>query len=300
MLRDRRVFLTLLVGAVGSPIPTPVWAQAQGAQSRGMSRITAFAFHFAGLAGGDIQLAEYAGKPILVVNTASQCGYTPQYAGLQELWTRYRGRGLLIVGVPSNDFGGQEPGTAADIAQTAQHQYGRQLPDHGKGRGPRPQFPSVLQMGDRPAATRPAAVEFPQIPDRPRWADRRKFPVGHGADRCACHRSHRKAAEINLFVAARCGMVRNRGPFGPRAGSFDGHIAPMPAKTARSWSDPRQGAVQLQPRRPERRRPHQGHARGAAGRGVGRRLALTTEAMVAEVQRKQAVAPAMPGGGVDF
>jgi hypothetical protein len=61
-------------------------------------------------------------------------------------------------------------------------------------------------------------VEFPQIPDRPRWADRCKFPVGHGADRCACHRSHRKAAEINLFVAARCGMVRNRGPFGPRVG----------------------------------------------------------------------------------
>jgi glutathione peroxidase-family protein len=55
--------------------------------------------------------------------SASQCGYTPQYAGLQELWKRYRGRGLLIVGVPSNDFGGQEPGSAADIAETAQHHY---------------------------------------------------------------------------------------------------------------------------------------------------------------------------------
>ena len=93
-----------------------------------MSRVTAFAFHFAGLSGGDIQLAEYAGKPILIVNTASQCGYTPQYAGLQELWKRYRDRGLLIVGVPSNDFGGQEPGTAADIAETAQHHYGATFP----------------------------------------------------------------------------------------------------------------------------------------------------------------------------
>src|SRR5450755_4803069 len=123
MLRDRRVFLTLLAGAVASPLPTAAWAQAQGAQSKGMSRITAFAFHFAGLSGGDIQLAEYAGKPILVVNTASQCGYTPQYAGLQELWTRYRDRGLLIVGVPSNDFGGQEPGGPAEIAKTASDTY---------------------------------------------------------------------------------------------------------------------------------------------------------------------------------
>ena len=75
-----------------------------------MSRPTAYAFSFAGLDGGSLALAEHAGKPILVVNTASQCGYTPQLAGLQQLWTRYRDRGLLIIGVPSNDFGGQEPG----------------------------------------------------------------------------------------------------------------------------------------------------------------------------------------------
>ena len=137
MLRDRRIFLTLLAGAAASPAlsPTsnPAWAQAPA-----MSRITAFAFHFAGLSGGDIQLAEHAGKPILVVNTASQCGYTPQYAGLQELWTRYRSRGLLIVGVPSNDFGGQEPGDSAEIAETAQHQYGASFPITAKAevRGP--------------------------------------------------------------------------------------------------------------------------------------------------------------------
>src|ERR1700732_2568079 len=124
MFSDRRVFLTLLAGAVASPIPAPVWAQAPGAQSQGMSKITAFAFHFAGLSGGDIQLAEYAGKPILVVHTASQCGYTPQYAGLQQLWTRYRDRGLLIIGVPSNDFGGQEPGDADGIAEPAAGGYG--------------------------------------------------------------------------------------------------------------------------------------------------------------------------------
>ena len=61
-----------------------------------------------------------AGRPLLVVNTASLCGYTPQYAGLQELWTEFHGRGLMIVGVPSNDFGGQEPGGATEITATAQ------------------------------------------------------------------------------------------------------------------------------------------------------------------------------------
>jgi len=87
------------------------------------SRVTAYAFTFKGLDGGEILLSAYAGHPILVVNTASLCGYTPQYAGLQELWTRYRDRGLMIIGVPSNDFGGQEPGGASDIHATAQGEY---------------------------------------------------------------------------------------------------------------------------------------------------------------------------------
>src|ERR1700726_4434442 len=65
---------------------------------------------------------------ILVVNTASLCGYTPQYAGLQQLWTRYHDRGLMIVGVPSNDFGAQEPGTPIDIMKTAHEDYGVTFP----------------------------------------------------------------------------------------------------------------------------------------------------------------------------
>ena len=153
MLSDRRVFLTLLAGAVAGPALGP--AGPARAQAPAMSRITAFAFHFAGLSGGDIQLAEYAGKPILVVNTASQCGYTPQYAGLQELWKRYRDRGLLIVGVPSNDFGGQEPGTATDIAETAQHQYGASFPITAKAevRGPNSHPFYKWAAGERPLET---------------------------------------------------------------------------------------------------------------------------------------------------
>jgi glutathione peroxidase len=102
-------------------------AQVTEAESN-MSRVSAHAFAFKSLDGNDIRLAAYAGKPILIVNTASLCGYTPQYAGLQELWTRYGERGLLILGVPSNDFGGQEPGGAAEIEHTAHGQYGVSFP----------------------------------------------------------------------------------------------------------------------------------------------------------------------------
>ena len=65
--------------------------------------------------GGALPLLAWKGKPVLVVNTASFCGYTPQYKGLEALWRRYKDRGLVLLGVPSNDFGGQEPGSAAEI-----------------------------------------------------------------------------------------------------------------------------------------------------------------------------------------
>ena len=116
-----RQLFAFIAGALAAP-------SLARAQSPGMSRVTAFAFSFAGLQGGAIRLADYAGKPILVVNTASLCGYTPQYAGLQQLWTRYHDRGLMIVGVPSNDFGAQEPGTPVDIKKTAHDDYGVTFP----------------------------------------------------------------------------------------------------------------------------------------------------------------------------
>jgi glutathione peroxidase len=120
---DRRTFLAAALVVIAEPSCSRT-ARAQGA----VSRMTAYAFSFPALAGGDIRLAEFAGRPLLVVNTASLCGYTPQYAGLQELWTEFSGRGLVIVGVPSNDFGAQEPGGTTEITQTAHHQYGVTFP----------------------------------------------------------------------------------------------------------------------------------------------------------------------------
>jgi glutathione peroxidase len=65
--------------------------------------------------GKDVSLAIYDGRVALVVNVASECGFTPQYSGLQQLFTEYRDRGLVVLGFPSNEFGGQEPGSEAEI-----------------------------------------------------------------------------------------------------------------------------------------------------------------------------------------
>jgi len=80
------------------------------------------------LTGGPAGLDRYRGSVVLVVNVASRCGLTPQYAGLQTLYDTYRDRGLVVLGVPCNQFGSQEPGTAADIADFCQANYGVTFP----------------------------------------------------------------------------------------------------------------------------------------------------------------------------
>ena len=100
-------------------------ANAQNQKGAGMS---AYDFAFTGIDGAPLPLAQYRGRALLVVNTASFCGFTPQYEDLEAVWRRYRERGLVVIGVPSNDFGQQEPGTAGEIKQFCESRYAVDFP----------------------------------------------------------------------------------------------------------------------------------------------------------------------------
>ena len=80
------------------------------------------------LAGKDTDLSAYKGHVLLIVNTASQCGFTPHYAGLESLYRQYKDQGLVVLGFPCNQFGAQEPGSAADIAAFCEKNYGVSFP----------------------------------------------------------------------------------------------------------------------------------------------------------------------------
>jgi glutathione peroxidase len=102
-------------------------------------------------------LCQYSGKVLLIVNTASQCGFTPQYQGLEALHAKYAARGLVVMGFPANDFGNQEPGTAKDIADTCFNVYGVR-------------FPMFAKIGVVGAKAHPLYVSLAQASGQaPRW-----------------------------------------------------------------------------------------------------------------------------------
>jgi glutathione peroxidase len=131
----RRSALTVLsrrmVGGVALTA-TGLCAWANASHASGTSRRSAHSFSFPGIEGGTLTLGDFAGRAILVVNTASRCGFTNQYSDLQKLHQRYGGQGLTVLGVPSNDFGNQEPGTEADIRAFCSGTYGVTFPMTGK------------------------------------------------------------------------------------------------------------------------------------------------------------------------
>ncbi len=154
-------------------------AAACGAQAAGCPAVLAHKVD--DILGDREDLCRYAGKVVLVVNTASQCGYTPQYKGLQALHERYKSKGLVILGFPSNDFGRQEPGSNKEIAEFCDRTYAVKFPMHAKvsvqaggspfydalaaatGERPRWNFHKYLVARDGRVASFPSAVE-PESP----------------------------------------------------------------------------------------------------------------------------------------
>ena len=89
---------------------------------------TAYDFEAQTIDGQQVALSQFRGHPLLIVNTASACGFTPQFAGLEQLHATYGSRGLVVLGFPCNQFGGQDPGSDAEIAQFCQRNYGVSFP----------------------------------------------------------------------------------------------------------------------------------------------------------------------------
>jgi glutathione peroxidase len=125
-MRKSRFAAIAASGLVFAAPPVSMTARAQSAPSSEISPMTAT--QFTSIDGKPLDLAALDAKAILVVNTASKCGYTKQYEGLQALYDAKKDEGLVIVGVPSNDFGGQEPGTEKDVQIFCQLNFGVTFP----------------------------------------------------------------------------------------------------------------------------------------------------------------------------
>ncbi len=131
---------------------------AGGISAKAEDSMSAYDFSFKTIDGAALPMREFKGKAVLVVNTASECGYTPQYKDLQALWQSYRDRGLVVLGVPSNDFGGQEPGTEAEIKRFCERQYAVDFPLTAKeqvsGAGAHPFYKWAVKVAGEAAAPR--------------------------------------------------------------------------------------------------------------------------------------------------
>ncbi len=116
-------------------------------------------FKIKSVKGQDVSFAEFKGKAVLVVNTASKCGYTSQYEGLESIYKQYQGKGLALVGFPSNDFGAQEPGSNEEIAEFCKFNYGVSFPMSEK----------VAVKGDKQSEVYKFLTAAPAAPGEVKW-----------------------------------------------------------------------------------------------------------------------------------
>jgi glutathione peroxidase len=159
---------------------------------------TAYDFSFPSIIGGELHLADYQGKAVLLVNTASMCGFTPQYEGLQKLWEDYRDRGLVVLGVPSGDFGGQEYGDDAAIQEFCEVNFDIDFPMTSKtvvrGSDAHPFFKWALDvMGDENA---------------PKW-NFHKYLIGRNGDLVASFDTRVKPGDEEIISAINAALPSN-------------------------------------------------------------------------------------------
>ena len=126
-----------MLQGLGALTGVMIWGKSSRAAEPSQAS-SAFDFSFTAIEGHPLPMDSFRGKVVLVVNTASLCGFTHQYGGLQSLWERYRDRGFVVLAVPSNDFGGQEPGEEAEIKEFCEVKYQADFPmttkEHVKGK----------------------------------------------------------------------------------------------------------------------------------------------------------------------
>jgi len=135
LLRTRPVLLTLgmafVLGCKNDPTPS---ISSSESDAMNTAKVTIHPLVVKRLDGSETPLSAWSGKVLLIVNTASECGYTPQYQGLQALHAKYEARGFAVLGFPSNDFGGQEPGTSEEIRKFCTSKFGVSFPMFDKVR----------------------------------------------------------------------------------------------------------------------------------------------------------------------
>jgi glutathione peroxidase-family protein len=146
-------------------------------------------FTMTSIKGQPVSLKDFKGKPVLFVNVASQCGYTPQYKGLEALYRKYKDQGLVIVGVPANNFGAQEPGSNDEIATFCKRNYDVT-------------FPMMSKVDVKGASMTPLyrwrrQMELHQVSGRQGWQNHSTLRVRRRSAVGRAHRRHRKSFEVN-------------------------------------------------------------------------------------------------------